>query len=39
VKEQCSFRRECGFWLTGATEYEVEWIGVEHRALIHGDGE
>jgi len=32
-----TFRCECGFRVAGATEYEVEWIGTEHRALIHGD--
>ena len=31
-----TFRCECGFNLTGATEYEVEWIGEEHRSMMHG---
>lgn len=32
-----TFRCECGFRVAGATEYEVEWIGTGHRAVIHGD--
>lgn len=35
----CGFRCDCGFAVSGAREYEMEWIAQEHRSLMHGDGD
>lgn len=37
--ERCGFRCECGFEVRNAIRSEAEWIGTEHRALMHGDEE